>query len=176
MSFEIRYQTKAALFHVKIERDVSAQEAHELAQLALNITSIADAGGESTAKVYGPEIPPGYHPPMRTPGEENDTSVSMNGQTKLGEKPVQTINMLGYQEPKEGVRIKMLHFPEARVKAIWAFRNHTSIGLIGSKDIVYGNFPCPVLKPEVAEKIMADFRNLNVYAKVVPAENRGQAA
>jgi hypothetical protein len=179
MSFEIKYQTKAALFHVKIERDVNAQEAHELAQLALNITAIAD--GE---KVYGPPLPPGYHPPMRRPDESeglithlrNDTGSGINGQNKLGEKPVSEINMMGYQEPKEGVRIKMLAFPEARTKAIWAFRNQTGISLIGSRDIVYGNFPCPILKPEIAEKIMADFRSLEVFAKIVPADNRGQAA
>src|ERR1700722_1666185 len=185
MSFKIKYQTKAALFHVKIERDVSAKEAHELAQLALNITSVAETSEE---KMIGPALPPGYKPPGPV-SQDNLSShlgghfsvrelspTSFNAQAKLGQKPVDKIDMTGYDEPKEGVRIKMLAMPEHKSYAVFAFRNLTGMRLGSSKDIVYGNHMCPILKPEIADKIMEEFRKLNVYAKVVPADNRQIAA
>jgi hypothetical protein len=175
MPFEIKYQTEAALFHVKIERDVSAEEAHQLAQLALNITKNARGGSEN--EVYGPQRQqPG---PVR---EENlithirtSAGMGVNSQSKLGERPIEEIDM-GYTEPKEGVRIKMLAMPEAKAKAVFAFRNISKIRLTACKAIVYGNFPCPILDPQIAEQIMDEFRKLEVYAKIVPADNRPQAA
>lgn len=188
MSFEIKYNKNGALFHVIIPRDVTGQEAHELAQLALNITKLGEENNEPNGRVYGPELPPGYqriHPPMLPSSDDLVTHIrngnafpGVNAQTKLGERPTTEANLMSYKEPKEGVRIKMLAFPEGgtRVKAIWSVRNNTGISLKTAKDIVFGNLLCPILQPEVAEKIMNDFRSLEVYAKVVPADNRTQAA
>lgn len=171
MSFEIKYQTKTGLFHVRIERDVSAQEAHELAQLGLNITYVEEE------KVYGPPLAPDYQRDDIVSHIRNESpSLGPNSQTKLGEKPVAEINMLSYVEPKEGVRIKMVAFPESRTKALQVIREHTGISLIGCKDIVYGNYLCPILNLEIANKIMADFRKLGVHAKIVPADNQSSAA
>jgi len=172
--FEIKYNTKTGhLFHVVIPRAISGDEAHALAQLAINITSLTPNDEE---EVFGP------HPPQQTTLEDHigaEGSSSPATQTKLGEHPVEYINLLSYKEPASGVRIKMLHFPEARMKAMKALREITNIGIIGCRDIVYGNFPCPILSLEMAEKVIAEFKKLDVYAKIVPCmevENRGRAA
>jgi hypothetical protein len=169
--FEIKYNTKSGhLFHVIIPREVNTQEAHDLAQLALNITTQTTNDDEP---VFGPQ----QTPLADHINEESGSSVAT--QNKLGEHPVEYINLLSYKEPATGVRIKMLHFPEARMKALKLFREITGIGIIGCRDIVYGNFQCPVLSLEMAEKIMSEFKKLDVYAKIVPCgtgENRGRAA
>ena len=154
MSFKIKYQTKSALFHVKIDRDVSEEEIKQLAQIAINITREKTEGQENL------------------PAHSSLTSSGINGQTKLGERPVDTINFAEFKEPKEGVRIKMLSMPANITKTVMSFRRHTGISIVGSKEIVLGNFKCPILKPEVAEQIMNDFRDLEMYAKTVPAEDR----
>jgi len=165
--FEVKYNLHGSLFHVILPRQVSKEEAHQLAQMALNVVGIGSVEN-AHGPVYGP------HPPQRI----DISPVVYNGSvpTKLGERPQDSINFLNYKEPLEGVRIKILALPQQRKEAIKAFRFHTDISLSASMHIIYGNFLCPLLTMETAEKIMEDFRKLEVYAKIVAADSRSIAA
>jgi hypothetical protein len=173
--FEIKYTTKSGhLFHVILPREVNGDEAHQLAQLALNITETGNAASDDDEQVFGPQAPQ-----STTLADHINVETNVGGQTKLGEFPVDYINLLSYKEPAHGVRIKMLHFPQAKMKALKVFRDITNIGIMGSRDVVCGNYRCPILSLEMANKIMVEFRKLDVYAKIVPlgaVENRGDAA
>jgi ribosomal protein L7/L12 len=152
--FEIRNENQNGIFHVKLNRSLSSREIMEIAQIASNVV------GEIKSST-----------PMIDAIGEFVSQGNPNLQTKLGEKPTTDLKLGDYKEPDVGVRIKMLHFPnEHRVDVIKAFRECTGITLIGSRDIVYGNVECPVLKREIADAIIARFKILGMYASIVEGQ------
>jgi ribosomal protein L7/L12 len=151
--FEIKQETPNGTFHVKLNRSISATEILELAQIAANITRKIEV--ENVSIIADPT------------GINN---VSFIGQTKLGEKPVPNIKMGEYKEPESGIIIRMLAFPEEhRVDAVKLLRDKTGLPILSARDIVYGNYPCPILEAEIAYGIMEKFRGWNIYAKLEQA-------
>lgn len=138
MAFEINYITKDGSFNVKLNREVSNAEANELLQLAQNILGV-------NVNI-------------------SHTSHSYIIQRELGTKPVDTINLGFYKEPKTGVRIKLLNFPKetSRLPAIRFLRTATNISMMGCKDIIYGNYPCPLLSPELVSEIVLGLNQLGI--------------
>jgi hypothetical protein len=148
--FEIRQETSAGIFHVKLNREIDGTEIIALAQLAANIVSKIASTSISVL-----DDPTGV------------SGVSFLGQTKLGEKPVSSIKMGEYKEPSSGVRIRMLAFPEEhKMAAVKLFRDKTGLPVMTAKDILYGNHQCVILDPKIAEEIMRQFRQWNIYAKL----------
>lgn len=143
--FEIRRANKRGTFHVQIHSDIVSEEMEQLCQLAINLLGQGD------------------HSIL----EHNDPSASDKKQTKLGEKPVNDIAMGAYDEPSDGVRIKMVHFPKNRSAATRIFRDATGISIVGCCNIVSGNYPCPLLTEECANYIINRFKDIDVYAKIV---------
>lgn len=154
--FELKQETNGNVFHVKLLRELTSNEVLEIAQIAANITRKIESssGQEKFANAL----------------EEGLAAHSFIGQTYLGERQVSAIKMGEYVEPSEGVKIKMLSFPsDHKIEAVKLFRAQTGLPIMASKDILYGNHPCPILKTETAKIIMDKFREWNIYAKVEPA-------
>lgn len=167
MSFKIKCKTSVGVFHININRDLSLKEMTELTQLAYNITSEERNGSHSY-----PENSPSLNQNTTDKyGTEKLTNIQV--QLKLGENPTKEIKLGDYVEPSAGVRIKMVAFPtqETKIAAVKSFREQTKISLIGSKDVVFGNHPCPILKPAVAFSIMQSFKDIGIFAKIVPASD-----
>jgi hypothetical protein len=164
MSFKLVIKNSNGDFKVNLKRELTNKEIFEICQVAMNI--LPDTPAESSI-VYGPHPASslgslgamGYREPV----------IGLKGQTKLGEKPVDSINMGGYKEPEDGVRIKMVHMPAPIVPAVKVFRTLTDISMLGCKEIIYGNYQCPILTLETAQKIIEEFHKLNIFAKIVPA-------
>lgn len=172
MSFKLVHSNSNGTFKLELNREVSSQEMSEICQLA---SSLVPSGYERATSSYPhPPMNPVMYGPHR-PGHTEDESIAIS-QTKLGEKPVSEIKMGSYEEPPAGVRIKMIHFVDVnRVKAIQAMKAATGITLVGCRDIIYGNFLCPLLTVETAMTILEDFRNLNIFAKIVPGSEQDSA-
>lgn len=170
MSFKLEHSNKNGTFKIKLYREVSSEEMAELCQLASNLVPYEEGFRSNLspigAPIYGPHLPADIDTPITT-------SYS---QKNLGDQPVENISMGSYVEPENGFRIKMLYMIETgRVPAIRAFRDATGISIIGCKEIVYGNYPCPILTLETAQHILAEFRKLNVFAKIVSSEQADAA-
>lgn len=184
MSFKLVHKNANGMFKIVLKREVSQSEMEDFCQLASNIVpSTTDI--ENSSSYPGP-IP--YHGPAPISSERNkvygpqlpnqqemfrDYTPKPGMQTKRGEKPVDSIPMGSYVEPDEGVRIKVLHFDQSnRIEVFRVFREATGISIIGCRDIVWGNFPCPILTPETAQHILEEFKKLKpeAYAKIVPAD------
>lgn len=149
MHFKLAIKNNNGTFKVHLNREVSQHEIIDICQIAANLVP---CDNQTSPISYGP----------------NQEAISYN-QTKLGEKPVDNISMGSYKEPDDGVRIKMLHMPEKKVDAVKAFRRITDISMLGCKEIVVGNHPCPILPLEKAQAIIEEFHKLGIYAKIVPA-------
>lgn len=181
MSFEIKYQTKAGIFNIKLERDVSADEAMQLAQIGSNVL------GMGFNLVKAAEV----HPPMSISGisgsgvasssstiatfqtkKPNNTIISSGRQEKLGERPADSINLGGYQEPISGVRLKMVSPPtyQYRVDAVKFIRSLTQLSMKAGYDVIMGNHKCPILRPEIAAQIMKSFKEWGIYAVLEGAQ------
>jgi hypothetical protein len=168
MPFEIKYENLNGSFQVKLARNVSCEEAMQLTQLATNI--IRDS--ESQGVVYGPHLPPNGPNEFISPLQKNVGNGLGVNQTKLGERPVDSIKLGDYVEPENGVRLKILSFPPTgRMRAVASLRELTRITIMGCKEIIFGNHPCPILSEEVASKMMEILKDLEIHAKVVPADN-----
>jgi ribosomal protein L7/L12 len=154
--FEIKNENQNGTFHVKLNRNPSSKEIMDLAQIAVNIIGSI----QSDVGILGKIIPM----------EEN---ASFIGQSKLGERPVDKINLGEYKEPDTGVRIRMLAFPEEnRVSAIRAMREFTGISLVACKDVLYGNHKCPVLTRDVALAILDRLKGFGIYASLMDGQCR----
>src|SRR5271165_662189 len=152
--FEIKNENQNGIFHVKLNRSLSSKEIMDIAQIAANVVGSVQSDVEALGKIL--------------PMEESPTFI---GQNKLGEKPVDKINLGEYKEPDTGVRIRMLAFPEQqRVSAIRAMRELTGISLVGCKDVLYGNFKCPVLTRDVAVAILGKLKELGIYASLMDGQ------
>jgi hypothetical protein len=157
--FKLKYKNKNGSFSISLNRDIPHSEITAICQLAINL--VKEEVGQTEAEFFGPPKPDDLFAYAR---DYNTT------QTKLGEKPVDSINLGSYTPVADGVRIKMLSFTQVgRIAAFKAFRDETGISLIGVKEIVYGNYPCPVLTVDVAVKILEKLKAAEVYAKIVPA-------
>lgn len=168
MPFEINLTNENGKFHVILQRNVSKQQVLELATLATNIiTDIRQNLPIMEDRVYGPHTQQHY---------QNRTD-SGNLQTKLGEQII-TINewnerswIGAYKEPESGCRLQILSFPiEGKMKAVKALRDLTNMTVKGAQHIIYGNFLCPLLTREVADKMMVVLREHNIHAKIIVQE------
>jgi hypothetical protein len=167
--FKLTHQNKNGTFKVILHRDVSNGEMNELCRLASNI--VPQENSSDGGVHFGPHLP---GPIQQQNLFEHTKSLDEQPafiQQKLGGKPIDRINMGGYVEPSDGVRLKMIHLiPRAVItNVVKALRKPTDISIMGCKEIVYANFPCPILKLEVAQAILEEWRSLDVYAKIVPA-------
>ena len=152
--FELKQETPQGTVHIKLPNNLTAQQMLEVVGMASGIVRKFENVSVDGAK------------PTTGTGLEN---MSFIGQSKLGEHPTLTINFGTYKEPSDGVSIQLLSFPEAphKLDSIKFLHKETGISIIGCKDIMYGNFKCPKLLRPVAERIMSQFREWNIYAKIV---------
>lgn len=151
--FELKQDTPQGTIHIKLPNNLTAQQMIEVVGMASGIVrKFENIAGEGVKQAGT--------------GIEN---VSFIGQTKLGEHPVSAINLGTYREPDAGVIIQMFSFPDAphKLDSIKFLHKETGISIIGCKDIMYGNFKCPKLSQGVADKIMSQFREWNIYAKLI---------
>lgn len=154
--FEIKNENQNGVFHLKLNRNLSSKEIMEIAQIAANVVGSVQSAAGSIGTI--------------TPMEESATFI---GQSKLGERPVDKINLGDYVEPDTGVRLRMLAFPETnKVSAIRAMKDLTKISLVGCKDILYGNFKSPVLTREVAVAILEKLKEFGIYASLMDGQCR----
>lgn len=177
MSFKISCKTDNGSFKISLKRDVQAEEFSQIMQTANNLLYPQSIINSSASVVVVGVAPP---PPAIIPSTSHNnfsTDTSHRLQMRLGQYPVNKIELGLYKEPKSGVRIRILSMPDhndkKRIHAIRALREKTSISMMGCKEIIYGNYPCPIIKPEDADVIMQKFRELDVHAKVVRAEATG---
>jgi hypothetical protein len=163
--FKLTHTNKNGTFKIILNRDVSNSEMNSLCQLAANLVPSEITPAVSEAEFFGPQ-----QNPKDTINDLISHIQSQSGQVKLGETPVDHINLGTYKVPIDGVRIKMLSFMDtAKIPAVKAFREATGIGAVGCKEIICGNYPCPILTLETATKILEKFKELSVFAKIVPA-------
>lgn len=161
MSFEIRKETSAGLFHIKLECDVPISRMIELCQLAENIVGI---NGKSDDFI-GPT-----QQDRSLVGEIDRWSKDA---LVLGAKPVDSVILGDYREPDDGVRIKMLFLSKQnKIPAIRAFREITNMSLRASAAVVEGNVLCPRLSKVMADKILVKFEDMNVYGKLIECNDR----
>jgi hypothetical protein len=147
--FELKRSNSKGVFHIQLNDDTPFETMVQLCQLSENLI-----GKTQNHSAHSKVKPP---------------SSITGSQTKLGERPVSSIQMGTYDEPSEGVRIKFLAFAEKRFEAIKMFQGATGISMLGCRDIVYGNYPCPILIKETAEFVMDELKKLNVYATLEDA-------
>lgn len=158
MPFKLIHSNSNGIFKIVLHRNISHKEMIDLCQLATNLVPAIDIITTGpTTPMYGPYL------------QTTDNSIA--SQSKLGERPVDKISLGSYKEPDDGVRIKMLHMVNTsdKVPSVKIFRAATDISMLGCKDIVFGNYPCPILKLETAQVILENLRKINVYVKIVPA-------
>ena len=158
--FEIRSENQHGIFHVKLNRTLSSQEIMQLASIAANVVPRMT---EETI-VY-------------TVQEPDEATILSGKQTRLGERPVDSIQLGSYKEPDVGVRIRMLDYPadnKVKVAAVKSVRKHTGISLVGAKEIVCGNYRCPILTMDIAQKIVNDFKEVELYASIVDMQCKNE--
>ena len=171
MPFKLVHSNKHGTFKVDLVRDISAEEAEQLCAVAFTIVPCEEKVSSERsypgpyAVPYGPQ-----RPPTQTLDLDQQDLFNHANSKKLGENPVDKINLGNFVPPTDGVRIKMLHMVETdKVPVIKMVRDVTGISLMGCREICYGNYPCPILSLEMAQKILENFRTFNVFAKIVPA-------
>jgi hypothetical protein len=49
------------------------------------------------------------------------------------------------------------------------FKDATGIERSGCRDIIRGNFNCPLLTKEIAQTILFDLKKINIHAKMLAA-------
>src|SRR5271166_3429470 len=111
MPFEIKYATAAGTFNIKLERDVSGDEAIQLSQFAFNVLGIKatiekhtptfSEIGSLPAAIQSSVVAHWVDNPHRNVASPT-TVVSTIAQTKLGERPAKAISLGYYKEPKTG--------------------------------------------------------------------------
>ena len=158
MSFKLEINNNNGKFLIDLHRNLSVDDMEQVVRVAdAMLNSIQE---ETNNKAYGPL-------------QENNSAMTVAGktQTRLGEFPVDQINMGSFKEPDTGLRIKFLEFVNTdKIKVFREIRNRTGISLMGVKDIVYGNYPCPILPANVAMEILTFLKGLNIHAKAVDAD------
>ena len=96
-------------------------------------------------------------------GAPPKTTVSSFRKNEFGSDPVQEINMGSYDPPTEGWVIKFSSMPESISQAAKILRDATGISAWGCRQIVCGNYKCPILTEEVKDILMEQFAAQNVY-------------
>lgn len=182
MSFKLNHSNSFGEFKLKLHRELSKEEMEQICQLAHNLLSPSGRSSGNTGSyppqqqlgpvVFGPRQEHEYfgtYPSNNNAGTMSGQNT-MTGQKKLGEFPVETISLGDYKEPSDGVRLKVVHFPDlGRTQAIKALRDATGISMYGCKDIIYGNYLCPILTLDVARTVLDKLKSLNIFAKIIPA-------
>lgn len=161
MSLKLVIKNKQGNFKVSLKRETTNKDLMDLCQIANSL--FPDPKEERP--VYGP------HPAssLGSLGATDPQIIGLKGQTKLGEFPVSQISLGTYKEPVDGVRLKMLHMTTPITPAVRALRAATNISMLGCKEIIYGNYPCPILSIETAQSVVEEFHKLNLFVKIVPA-------
>jgi len=152
MLFELKIEGKdGALFHTRMPSIPKVEEMQSLFHLARNVAGI-EGSSSSSGMIHGPFRP--------------------LDQTKLGEKPVDKIDLGNYVEPLDGFRIRMLQLPETSgsvVGAIKHLRPQIPISLFGWREILLGNFRSPMFDQADADFIRDVLKDKGILAKIVPA-------
>jgi hypothetical protein len=163
VSFKINIKNSVGSFKIKLESDLSKSEFTRVLSFAAEILNKKD------------ELLSFY--PVEGPVEGPKTQTYLS-QSKLGEKPVSSIMLGDYKPPVgKGYVIKLLSMiQDGRAKTFSEFKKITGITLVGAKEIIFGNYPCPPLSLEQAKEVLAVFRNNNdPFAKIVEVDV-GEAA
>lgn len=168
MSFKLEHKNKNGSFKLKLNREVPVEEMEEIIQLANTLLPPSEIVSGTPTAAMGFN---GYHAPVYGPQlPSTDSELDPRHQTHLGQFPKSEIKMGTYEEPDDGVRVKFVHFIQTnRIPTFKVIANATGISLIGSMNIVYGNYPCPKLTIETAQHIIEELSKLTppVYAKIV---------
>lgn len=92
-------------------------------------------------------------------------TVSSFKKNEFGSDPVEEINMGSYDPPTEGWTIKFSSMPESISQAAKILRDATGISAWGCRQIVCGNYKCPILTEETKDILVDQFTAQNVYCK-----------
>lgn len=192
--FKLEHTNKNGTFKIVLKREISNREMHDLMQLASNLVPCDDPVPNATAamgypgpystehinsgRIYGPHLPAGHRSGQTLEHASvlahiDNAKDGKPVQTKLGQYPVDHIEMGAYEEPDDGVRLKFVAFPFTQKVAIFKLlREATGISLFGCKEIAYGNYPCPKLIPATAQFILEEMKKLQppVFARIVPGD------
>jgi hypothetical protein len=168
--FQLRVETPYGKVAIKIARELTIAEKLQLTQLAHNITSYDRTANdyENSATFVGPRRPQN--------DETNSALIRFTkGQTKLGEHPVDCIDMGDYEEPKCGMCIRMLHMPYLNgfPGLIGKLRQIVPISGSGWKNILFANYTGVKFETNVASKIMGVLKSRNIFAEVYAAPSNG---
>lgn len=169
--FKLEIERPEGSISITLKRVISDNEIFDLCKYVTNLLPT------SSARVYGPVLPPQIGDVTRTDrgfvsqNRDDGNSTGVFRQTELGQYPKDSIDLGTYEEPLNGVRIKMLHILTAgRIQAVKRLREATGISIYGCKEIVYGNFPCPILTVDTAQIVLNEWKQLGIYAKIVSAD------
>jgi hypothetical protein len=162
MSFKIKLKNKHASFSFKTEKEVEIDFVESLCSIAF--TAMDYSGEDEEAQTF---IGPKQHPDNLV--DYTASSISgINVQEKLGEKPVNEINMGDYKSPTSGLMLKILSLPPKdtpRVPIIKAFRDITKIPLMASREILLGNHRGPLFKAEMMMSVLKLLKDNGIFAK-----------
>jgi ribosomal protein L7/L12 len=159
MSFKINIKRDTGKFSVSLRDDITFEQMRD-------IVNVAEAILTETKT-----------PLVSAIENESHNNNSLNGQSKLGERPVEKINLGTYIEPPSGVRLRIYNLIDReKATTIKNMRVITGISLMGCKEIVYGNYPSPIFSLENGEKLIELFKTVDVFAKLVPGIKEINAA
>lgn len=174
--FKLIRKTMNGIFKVSFNRDLSNQEIDGIVKLSnllfeskTNISSRSDNVSSSSDDDddFFPDA-------QQTPSLKERMSIT-NEQKFVAQNPINHINLGTYHPPTKGVRLRMfslLQHKSGRVQLIRFIRELTGISVAGIIEILMGNYPCPILTLENAEKIHCELRSMGVFAKIVDGEYR----
>jgi hypothetical protein len=148
--FEFSQENNNGKFSVKLNRELSREETMQVMQFALNLL----LSTPTQTPAYGPY-------------QQNHYYDCEPVKIEIPSIPLAKSQYGSYQEPNSGVRLKMLSLnSQNKMAAVKVFRAKTGITIVGSRDVLWGKCFCPRLKPEVAEDILKEFKELNIHAKM----------
>jgi hypothetical protein len=181
MAFQIKYRTAQGSFNIRLERDVSAEEAMQLHQIGFNVLGL-NKNNEARESRSLPTIP--LHTPNSRGGHTVNSRAALSAitarsasptnhrgfnsaQTKLGERPVDKILLDPYREPSCGVRLRVVSFPpqQHKVDCVRLLREKTLMPIKSAMDVMFGNHECPIIEAEVADELITAFRGWGIFVK-----------
>src|ERR1019366_600646 len=163
MSFKIQLTNKHASFFFKTKKEVDLDFIESLCSIAYTAMDYSnEEDAISNTSYLGPTV--------ATPIDLVHHIQNSNQQTKLGERPVEKITFGEFKLQEKGLTLKILNIlpPGAeRISAIKSFREITKISILGSKEILCGNYPSPLFEPKMAKIILEDFKSRGIFAKAL---------
>jgi hypothetical protein len=158
--FELKLKNKdGALFHMRTPSMPKMEEMYSLCQLAHNTAGL--------------EAPPAVVI-NRDPENISAEYAKVKDQTRLGQFPQEKILMGNYVEPSDGVRIRLLQFPDSSasiIGAIGLLRRKIPLPIMSWQHLIRGNYPSPIFSQEDAMYVMSCLKQKGIYAKIVPAKD-----